>query len=211
MLRFRESAISRAPLTVTALAAVRPALAWAHERAPEAPAAGGGNPLFSIDLGLSIWTIVVFLVLLWVLRRFAWRPILGALEAREARIEEAIAEAVRTREEAEQLLQEHRRRLAEAREHAQEILAQARQAAEKLRRETEERARRESDEILERARREIEREKQRALDVLRREAVDLAMAAASRLLRRRLDAEADRALVVEYLDAVTRQEEGVRA
>lgn len=205
MLRFEERG------TLGALTPLLPALAWAQEHGASTQAAGGGNPLFSIDLGLSIWTIVVFLALLWVLKRFAWRPILGALEAREARIEEAIAEASRTRVEAQQLLEEHRRRLAQAREHAQEILAETRQAAEKLRREMEERARRQSEEILERARREIEREKEQALDVLRRETVDLAIAAASRLLHRHLDAEADRALVLEYLDAVTREEGGARA
>jgi len=188
---------------VPALAAV----AWAQEEGAEA----GGNPLFNIDIGLSIWTIVVFLALLWVLRRFAWKPILGALEAREKRIEEAIAAAARLREEAEQALVEHRRQLAQAREQAQHILAESRQAAERLGQEMEERARRESSEILERVQREIQREREQAIDALRREAVELAVAAAARLLHRNLNSESDRALVLAYLDSLKREGDEARA
>lgn len=194
-----------ASLLAAAAALLSPAVARAQEHAAEA-AGGGGSALFNMDVGLSIWTIVVFLVLLWVLAKFAWRPILAALDAREERIEEAIAEATRMREEAGRLVEQHRRQLATAREHAQQILAESRQAADKLRREMEERARRESEEIVERARREIAREREQALDALRREAVDLAIAAAARLLRQRLDSAADRQLVLEYLDAVQREE-----
>lgn len=183
------------------------AVAWAQEEAAET----GGNPLFNIDIGLSIWTIVVFLTLLWVLRRFAWKPILGALEAREKRIEEAIAAAARLRGEAERTLVEHKKQLAQAREQAQHILAESRQAAERLGQELEERARRESSEILERVQREIQREREQAIDALRREAVELALAAASRLLHRHLDSENDRALVLAYLDSLKRESDEARA
>ncbi|MBI4520666.1 MAG: ATP synthase F0 subunit B, partial [Gemmatimonadetes bacterium] len=131
----------RRAVVLLAAAALVPAFATAV-RAQEEAAEGGGNPLFNIDIGLGIWTIVVFLTLLWVLRRFAWRPILAALAAREERIEKAIADAARLRDQAAQLLEEHRKQLAEAREHAQQILAESRQAAERLRREMEDRARR---------------------------------------------------------------------
>ncbi|MBI4540621.1 MAG: F0F1 ATP synthase subunit B [Gemmatimonadetes bacterium] len=199
-------------LSVALLVLAFPLAARAQEHAEEAAGGGaGGNPLFTFELGLSIWTIVVFLFLLWVLGKFAWRPILGALEAREERIEEAIAEATRMREEAAKLLEEQRKQLVQTREHAQQILVDSRQAAERLRRDMEDRARREGEEMLERARREIEREREKAVDALRREAVDLAMAAASRLLHRRLDSAADRDLVLEYLDAVKREEGGARA
>ncbi len=156
--------------------------------------------LFSVDLGLSVWTIVVFLLLLWVLRRFAWGPILGALDDRERRIQSSIDEANRLREEAEDLLKEHQAKVAQAQKEAQEIVNESRQAGERLRREVEEKARAEADRILKRAQWEIGLEKDRVLEEVRRESVDLVLAAASRLLQKELDQEADRELVKRYLD-----------
>jgi len=168
-----------------------------------------GGALFQINTGLMIWTIVIFVGLLLVLRAYAWRPILGALEARERRIQEILDAAARDREEAQRLLEEHRRRLAEARQQAEQILAEGRQTAERLRQQLLERARTEQEELLERARRDIARERESALEALRREAVDLSLAAASKLLERRLDTEDDRRLVREYLEEMAAR--GARA
>jgi F-type H+-transporting ATPase subunit b len=167
--------------------------------APAMAAENGGGALFSVDPGLALWTIIVFLLVLWVLKRFAWGPILGALEAREAGIRKSIDGAASMRAEAESLLEEHRRQLADARRQAQEIVAEGRNAAERIGREVQEKARQEGERIVERARAEIEREKDAALAELRRESVDLALAAASRLLRERLDDDRDRALVKGFL------------
>jgi F-type H+-transporting ATPase subunit b len=162
--------------------------------------AGGG--LFALDPGLSIWTIAVFLLVLFVLGKFAWKPLLGAVEAREEGIRNAISEARETRYEAEKLLEEHRKQLADARRQAQEVVAEGREAGERLRKELEARAREDSEEILERARREIERERDRALDTIRRESVELALAAASRILQERLDQPSDRKLLERFLSEV---------
>lgn len=191
-----------------ALLLASPALLFAQEHGAEA---GGGPGLFDINVGLSFWTVVVFLVLLFVLKKYAWGPILDAVEAREERIQDALEEASRQRDEARTLLQEQREELSEARRRAQEIIAEGREAGEGVRREIEEKAREESEKILARARREIEREKDAALDVLRKESVELALAAASRLLDRKLDAEQDRELVLEYVERLGDEEPEVRA
>lgn len=164
--------------------------------------------IFNIAFGVSFWTIVIFLLLLAVLYKYAYPHILGAVEAREQRIQEALDEAQRLREEAARLAEEERRRLEAAREEAQQIVLRARDAGERVQKEIEARARREGQEMIERARREILREKEEALDALRREAVELALAAAGKLLRRRLDAEGDRELVARFLDEAVRAREG---
>lgn len=172
---------------------------------------GGGGGLFTINPGLIIWTWVIFVLLLIVLRKWAWGPILGALEARERRIQDALDRAARDREKAGQLLQEQRRLLDESRDQAQQILAEGRKAAERLRAEMLDDARSEKDHIVARARDEILYERDQALEALRREAVDLSISAAGRLLHRNLDSKENRRLVDEYLDSLAAEEQGDRA
>lgn len=176
-----------------------PAVAWAQEAGHAAGGGGGGGGLFSVSLGLAVWTWVLFLLLLLVLSKTAWRPLLRVLEERERRIQEAIDSARLQREEAERILEEHRRMLARAQGEAQDIVAQGRKAAERLKEELLDEGRREQDQILARARDEIGRERERALEALRRDAVDLSLAAAERLLRRRVDSAENRRLVEEFL------------
>ena len=161
---------------------------------------GGENfPLFSLNAGVVIWTLVIFLALVVILGRFAWRPILGALEARERRIQAILDAAARDREEAEKALAEHRRQLAEGRQQAQQIVAEGKAAAERVRQELLETARRQQDELLARVRDDIRHEREQAIDDIRREAVDLSLAAASRLVEKRMDTAEDRRLVQRYL------------
>jgi F-type H+-transporting ATPase subunit b len=156
----------------------------------------------TVEFGLMFWTLVVFVALLIILRKFAWPAILGAVEARERALEEQLAEAERNRAEAARLLAEHERLLAEGRAAAHGLLAEARVAAEKERALAMEKTRQEQEELLERARRDIGAERERAIAELRREAVDLSLAAATKLIGTRLDAESDRRLVQEYLASV---------
>lgn len=158
------------------------------------------DSLFAVDFGLAVWTLLTFGALLFVLGRYAWKPLMGALDARERSIQGDIDEAKRRRDEAEALLAEYREQLADGRRQAQALVAESREAAEQLRRELEEKAREESRAILANARREIERERDAAVDAVRREAVEVAMAAASRLVDERLDSERDRKLVTDYID-----------
>lgn len=161
---------------------------------------GGG--LFDINTGLSIWTVVIFLVLLAVLYKYAYPPILSTVEARERRIQEVLDAAMQDREEAERLLEEHRQQLAEARQESQRLVAEGRQAAERLRGEFLEQARADQEEMLKRARLDLKRERDAAIDTLRRETIDISIAAASRLVERRLGSDEDRELVREYLEQV---------
>ena len=173
--------------------------------------AEGGGGLFDINVGLIIRTIIIFLTVLAVLWRFAFGPILAAVNAREEGINNALEEARSRQAEAEKLLEEHKAQLADARRQAQDILAEGRDAAGRLQKEMEGKARQESEAILTRAKAEIEREKDAAVDALREQAVDLALAAASKLLREKVDSEQDRKLVMDYVDGVSNQSSGAEA
>lgn len=166
---------------------------------------GGGAALFDVNFGLTIWTVVVFVLLVFVLGKFAWGPILASARSREERIQEALDEADRRQTEAAELLERHRAQLAEARREAQELVTEGKAAGERVRRDLEARARSEGQALLERARGEIEREKEAALDEIRKESVELALAVAARLMNEKLDTEKDRRLVVGYLDQLRRR------
>jgi F-type H+-transporting ATPase subunit b len=167
-----------------------------------AAAAGTEPQLFGINVGVSFWTLVIFLVLLFVLGKFAFPPILGYAAAREERIQNALDEARRQREEAAALLEQQRQELNDARQQSQAVIAEGRQAAERVRADLLERARQEQEELLARARRDIERERDQAIEALRREAVEIALAAAGKLIGQRVDAPADRKIVTDYLASV---------
>lgn len=169
-------------------------LALAAIQEAHAPA----GPL-TVEGGLMVWTVIVFLLLLAILRKFAWPAILGAVEARERALEAQLAEAARDRAEAASLLAEHRKLVAEAKTQAHAIISDARVVAEKERALAVERTKGEQEEMLARARREIGAERDRAVADLRREAVDLSLAAASKLIGERLGSDTDRKLVVDYL------------
>jgi F-type H+-transporting ATPase subunit b len=152
-----------------------------------------------VNGGLMIWTLVVFGLLFLVLKRFAWPALLGAVEAREKRLEEQLAEAERNRAESARLLEEHKKLLLDTRAQASGLLADARAAAEKERALAMQKTHQEQEDLLERARREIGAERERALVELRREAVDISLAAASKLIGERLGSDTDRKLVESYL------------
>jgi F-type H+-transporting ATPase subunit b len=154
---------------------------------------------FSINTGLIFWTVLVFAILLALLWRFGWPALLKTVEEREHRIQQQLEEAERARAEATRLLEEHKRAIANAKAEAQEILAKAKALADKERETLLAKARLEYEQLLERARHEIDAEKEKAIVALRREAVDLSIAAASKLLDAQLDSETNRKLVTEYL------------
>jgi F-type H+-transporting ATPase subunit b len=170
--------------------------------APLAAAEGG---ILSPNPGLTIWTVVVFLLALAVLSKFAFPKILGAVEAREANLRELAEAAERDRREAAAMMEENRRLLEETRARVQEAVNESRTSAERIRAEMLADTRREQEEMLQRARRDIAAERENALEAVRAEAVDISMRAAERLVRRNLDAEDNRRLVREYLAQVSGQ------
>jgi F-type H+-transporting ATPase subunit b len=166
----------------------------------------GAQPFtpFSINTGMVFWTLLVFLILLALLWKMGWPALLKSVEDREHRIQKQLDEAEKARAEALALLEQHKALLVAARQEAQEIVAKARAAAETQGEALIVHARKEGEGLLERVRKEITAEKVRAVQVLRREAVDLSIAVASKLLEARLDSEANRKLVTTYLETLER-------
>jgi F-type H+-transporting ATPase subunit b len=169
----------------------------AHNAA-EAPSTG----LLSPNGGVMVWTLVIFIVLLFVLSKYAFKPITKAVEEREKALADAIAAAQGDRDEANRLLQDQREQISAAREEAQKIIAEARAAAEQVRVSLIEHAHGESGDLLDRARREIAAERDRAIAALRLEAIDLAIAGASRVIGRNLDEQSNRQLVESFLASI---------
>ncbi len=159
--------------------------------------------MFDLNLGLSVWTTLVFLTLLAILWKFAWGPILSMVQEREHGIQGTLDQAANEREEAAKLLEEHRQQMADARRQAQQMIAEGKEAGERVRKDIEEKARAEGYAMVERARESIEREKEAALDELRKESVDLALAAAAKLLQESLDEQKDRELVMGFIDELS--------
>lgn len=166
----------------------------------------GPSSPFEVNFGLFFWTWVVFIALFFVLRRFAWPVILKSTEERERRIRHQLADAEKMNAEAKALLEEHRRLMASAKGQTHALLAEAKALAERERESLLAKARQEQEQILERAKREIAFERDLATMQLRREAVDLSLAAASKLLEAKLDSEADRRLVTEFLESAEKRQ-----
>jgi F-type H+-transporting ATPase subunit b len=158
--------------------------------------------LLSPHGGLMFWTLAIFLVLWFVLSKFAFKPITAAVEAREKLLEDMIQAAQADRAEAARVLEEHLKQVEAARGDAQRIIAEGRAVGEKLRAEMIEETRAQQQEMLERARREIEAEKVRAVIELRHEAVDLAIAGASKVIEKNLDDESNRRIVESFLASI---------
>ena len=164
----------------------------------EHAAAESGN-LLDPKVGLMFWTLIIFVFLLVVLSKFAYKPLLSAVEAREAALEKALGDAKRDRDEAATLLAEQQKALAEARTEMQKAMNDVRAAAESLRAEMLDKVKAESAEMLDRTRREMQAEKDKAVAELRREAIDLAISGASKVIGRNLDSATDRAFVETFL------------
>jgi F-type H+-transporting ATPase subunit b len=156
--------------------------------------------MLNIEPGLLIWTIITFIVLLVVLRKVAWKPLLTALEQREDTIRNSLEEAQRARRASEQLLTENQRVLAEATRESTRIIEQGRVEAERLRTSVTEQAQIEARRLIDDARREIIRERQLAIQELKSTAADLALAAAGRLLSTTVTDAEHRRLVTEFIE-----------
>jgi F-type H+-transporting ATPase subunit b len=176
-----------------------------QEGGHEAGGGGGGGP-FSINPGLIIWTLVVFGILMVLLWRLAWPSILKSVEERERRIQKQLEDAERVNAEAQRLLEDHKKTIAGARTEAQEMIAKAKAVSQKERELLLAKAREEYEAILARARKDIDAEKEKAIVALRREAVELSIAAASRVIDANLDTEANRRLVTDYLGTLDNEQ-----
>jgi F-type H+-transporting ATPase subunit b len=159
----------------------------------------GGSFLVSPNVGLMIWTLLVFGISMWLLAKLAFPRIAEALDRRQKAIEDSIDTAERIRSEAEKILSEYRERLAEARGQADEIVARARKTGEAAENEILAEARQKREEMMEQTRRDIEAETRRAIQEIRAEVADLTVLATEKVTRKSLTEQDHRRLVEEAL------------
>ena len=156
--------------------------------------------MLTIEPGLLIWTIITFVILLALLGKLAWKPLLGALEQRETTIRESLEKAEQARSEAEELMARNQQILAEANQQANQIVAKAQEEGRRLRESIAEQARQESLRQREETRQELRRERQLAVQELKRTASELALAATERLLSTAVSSDDHRRIVDEFLE-----------
>jgi F-type H+-transporting ATPase subunit b len=189
--------IKRALFALAALALAMPTLALAAEAEHgEAPS------LFAGDLGNSFWTALIFVVVLVVLGKYAWGPILNTLQTRESFIHEALAKAKHDRDAAEERLREYEARLASARGEATAIVEEGRRDAEVVKRRIEADAKAEGDKMIERAKREIQIATDTATQDLYRLSARLATDLAARVIGRELTPQDHERLIAEAIDGL---------
>jgi len=160
------------------------------------------NPLISVTPGLMIWTIVCFLITLFVLKRYAFGPIQTMIDARHARIQESIAAADNAREEARNLLEEHRALMGQARRDAEEILVEARKTADASRERLKDELESDRQRRMEETKRQIEAETHRALGQIRQEVAELTLLAAAKVTGKVLDSADQRRLIDEAISSL---------
>jgi F-type H+-transporting ATPase subunit b len=160
------------------------------------------NALIKVTPGLMIWTIVAFLITLFVLKRYAFGPIQKMLDDRREHIRRSIEEADNARDEARKLLEEHRALIGQARSDAEGIIAEARKTRESMEQRMREETEAERQRRLEETRREIAAETQRALEQIRSEVADLTLEATSIVVGKKLDADRDRELISEAIGSL---------
>jgi F-type H+-transporting ATPase subunit b len=160
------------------------------------------NPLISVTPGLMIWTIVCFLIALWVLKRYAFGPIQKLIDQRQQTIQQSYEAAQEANARAEALLEEHKKLIADARSQAEGILAEARKTRESMEQRMRDETEAERQRRLEETRKEIAAETARALEQIRSEVADLTLEAASRVVGRTLDSERDRELISEAIGSL---------
>ena len=160
------------------------------------------NPLVQPDPGLFIWTVLTFLVLLALLAKFAWNPLLEALDTRQQGIRKALDDAQTAKQELERLEQESAQIMRKARVEAEAIVTQSRADADRLREEIRQKAKADADGILRNAERQIQLETSRALQQIRSEAVDLSVSIASKIIQRNITKEDNERLIADALKQV---------
>ena len=179
-------------------------LTWVVAPLPLAAAGGGSGSFLSVDTTLLWSTAVLFALFAWVLGKFAWGPLLRIVDDREKRIRDSVGAAETAAAEAKDLLAQHKEMLRGAGREREEILARALKEAEAARADLVEKARSDSERIVERAREQIERDKNEAIAELRGQVADIAVEAASKIVKSSLTPEAQKKLVDDYITSLPR-------
>ncbi|MCF7803709.1 MAG: F0F1 ATP synthase subunit B [Candidatus Marinimicrobia bacterium] len=151
--------------------------------------------LLDIDPGLIIWTLITFIILMILLRKVAWKPILAMIDEREATIRESLEEAEQARADAEATMQEYQQKLKEARQEARQIIDESKESAEKIRAEIVEEGEQQKQKMISEAREQIEAERERAVQDIKDSVAEIAISAASRIINQELSAESHRDII----------------
>ena len=170
-----------------------------HESTEAHGGASTPNPLVQLDPGLFIWTILTFLILFYVLAKFAWKPLLATLEARENTIRSSLEDAEKAKTELERLNAESEEIIAKARSEAQSIHVEARAAAEKIKTNLMSEAEEDAGKIRDEAETQIRVEKDKASNEIRQEVVDLSLAVAEKVIKKNLSKEDNQDLIENSL------------
>ena len=165
------------------------------------------NPLVQPDPGLYVWTIIIFLVLAFLLMKFAWKPLLAMLEKREENIKLALLDAEKARDELANVKEDTEKLLNEARTESQAIVAAGKKNAERMKDEIVEKAQSKSDALIAEAIKQIELEKDRAITDVRAEVVNLSMQVAEKLIKKNLSKEDNLKLINDSLSSINQKNE----
>jgi F-type H+-transporting ATPase subunit b len=166
--------------------------------------AEGNGSLIDVNPGLIFWTVITFIVLLVILKKVAWKPILSALDQREAAIKESLEKAEKAREEAQKVLDKNQANIAQAEEESKKIIDQSRAYAEKLKDQMMRESKEQAKKIVDDAASEIERKKEAAFNELKNQVAEIAINAAEKILRESLDKESNKKIVDKYISDISR-------
>lgn len=166
------------------------------------PTEGKKDTLLSIEPGLIIWTIVIFIILLFILKKFAWKPLLNSLNNREEQIKQNIDRAEKLKQESEQIFKEHQEKIKSAEHESRRILNEGKELADKLRNDILNKSNEEARRIIQQAKVEIEREKQAALNSLKDEIGNLAILAAGKIIDENLDKDKQQKIIDTFIKQI---------
>ena len=166
--------------------------------------AAESGSIIDVDPGVVFWTVITFVVLLVILKKFAWKPILTALDQRENAIRESLEKAEKAKVDAQNVLEQNQASLSKAEEESKKIVEQSRQYAEKLKEQILQDSRDQARKIINEASNEIERKKDAALDELKTQVADIAIKAAEKILKENLNEEMQKKIVNKYIGEITK-------
>lgn len=171
--------------------------------ASESESSGGGG-LLSVNMGLAFWTTLTFIILLFILTKFAWKPILNALKQREEAIKDSLEQAEKAKEEAKQILSENQNSLAKAEDEARKIIEQSKQYAEGLKEQILKESKEQAKKLIEEASAEIDRKKDAAFSELKNQVAEISVKAAEKILRENLDVQKNKQIVDKYISDISK-------
>jgi F-type H+-transporting ATPase subunit b len=165
-------------------------------------ASESGGSLIEVDPGVVFWTVVTFILLLLILKKFAWKPILSALDQRESAIKESLERAEKVQEDANKVLEDNKAKLAEAEQESKRMIDQSREYAEKLKEQLIAESKEQAKKIVDDAKQEIEIEKEAAFNSLKAQIVDIAVKAAEKILKENIDKRKNDDIVKNYINDI---------